>query len=157
MTTDGIGRALGRIPSGIFVCACGRGTDAHPFVASWVMQASFDPPAITISVEEDRAAIQALEAAGGGFTLSILPDKRHDLMKPFFAKASATPFGDLATTATESGGIFLTDGLAWLDCVKVTECQVGKHRIIVAKVIDGEVLQEGSHPLVHVRKHGFSY
>ncbi|MCB9880615.1 MAG: flavin reductase [Planctomycetes bacterium] len=153
---DAVGRALGRIPSGIFVCVCGRAPTVVPFIASWVMQASFEPPAVTVAIEETRAALDALEASDGQFTLSILPELRHDLMKPFFQKNATDPFGDSKIATSPQGGTYLTESLAWLDCRKLTECSVGKHRIIVGEILDGNMLAEGA-PIVHVRKHGFSY
>lgn len=153
---DAIGRALGRIPSGIFVVSCGVGDDVHPFIASWVMQASFEPPAISVVIEDERHALEVIAKCEGRFTLSVLPEDGHNLMKPFFGGDGSAPFGDLRTRTTSSGGVYLADSTAWLDCREVTRCRVGKHNLLVGEVTDGNVVHEGA-PLVHVRKHGFSY
>ena len=45
-------------------------------VASWVSQASFSPPGITVAVAKDRA-IEALMQVGDRFVLNILREDNH--------------------------------------------------------------------------------
>ncbi|MBC8108463.1 MAG: hypothetical protein H7Z14_17895, partial [Anaerolineae bacterium] len=41
-----IGKALGRIPSGVFVLTAAHAGERMAMLASWVQQAAFEPPAI---------------------------------------------------------------------------------------------------------------
>src|SRR6185369_15859691 len=50
-----IGPVLGRIPSGIFILTVGDGTGRETgMLCSWVQQASFQPPTVTIALRSDR-------------------------------------------------------------------------------------------------------
>ena len=153
---DALAAALGRVPSGLFVCSCGVGDASRPFVASWVMQASFEPPAISIAIEDGRDALSVLDAHEGLLTLSILPEGGQALMKPFFGGDDSAPFGDLELAQTASDGRYLADALAWLECREASRARIGKHHIVLAEVLDGSMLREGT-PLVHVRKNGMRY
>lgn len=154
---DALGSALGRVPSGIFVCSCGTGDASRPFIASWVMQSSFDPPSVSVAIEDGRDALEVLGDSDGRFTLSILPaDSGHAMMKPFFSGDAERPYGDLATLRTEDDGIYLADALAWLECRELTRCRAGQHVLVVGEVLTGGTLRDGE-PLVHVRKTGYSY
>ena len=52
-------RALGRLSGGLYVVTASEGSDEtlrqSAMVASWVSQASFSPPGITVAVAKDRA------------------------------------------------------------------------------------------------------
>jgi flavin reductase (DIM6/NTAB) family NADH-FMN oxidoreductase RutF len=51
-----IATALGRIPSGLFVVTwCDGGSD-RCMLASWVMQAGFAPPQVSVAIGESRDA-----------------------------------------------------------------------------------------------------
>ncbi|MEZ4575617.1 MAG: hypothetical protein R2857_11990 [Vampirovibrionales bacterium] len=43
-------KALGRVASGIYIISTGRVPDAQGMLTSWVMQAGFEPPQLTIAV-----------------------------------------------------------------------------------------------------------
>ena len=153
-----LGRALGKLVSGIYVASCGTGDASLPFIASWVQQAAFDPPSLTLVIQQERAALEVLARAEGRFTLSILPDGRHDLMKPFFgAPNPEDPFDGLATDVDPFGGRYLSDGLGWIACQERSRMQVADHVVLGAEVLAGSLLDEAGSPMVHVRKTGFSY
>ena len=48
--TQTIGKVLGRIPSGIFVLTVKHDGRATAMLASWVQQAAFAPPAISVAL-----------------------------------------------------------------------------------------------------------
>ena len=153
---EALGQALGKTPSGLFVCACGSGQAAVPFVASWVQQAGMDPPMISVAIQKGRPALEALDAGGGILALSNLPEGGDALMKPFFGPPGEDPFGGLATARGPNGGVYLQDGLAWLEARAASRCESADHVIVVAEVVAGAVLRSGE-PRVHIRKTGFSY
>lgn len=152
---DDFARALGRIPSGLFICSCGTGADSHPFLASWVMQASFEPPTVSVAIEDGRDVLRVLEETRR-MTLSILPDGGQALMKPFFGGDENKPFGDLALGETAAGGKYLRDAHAWLDCREIERTRIGGHHIVFAEVEDAAVLHDAE-PIIHVRKNGLRY
>ena len=93
--------ALGRVPSGLFVVTARNSAgEETAFLASWVMQAGFDPPALSVAVGEDRAdslaeagrfwrpytAIEAVRTGRKGSYLDVPVDpimiKKATLMAP---------------------------------------------------------------------------
>lgn len=153
---DKIGKALGKVPSGLFIASCGKGSSSVPFLASWVQQCDLEEPLVMISVQKGREAMKAIDEQGGALTLSVLPEGRHDLMKPFFQSKPEAPFGELKTCRAPNGGVYLDEALSWLECSEVGRVDAGDHVVVIAKVVDGGLLQEGN-PAVHIRKSGFSY
>ena len=52
---DDLAKVLGRIPSGVFVLTCGDGAgNMTGMLASWVQQAAFEPPMISVGVKNGR-------------------------------------------------------------------------------------------------------
>ena len=68
---------MGRLSGGLYVVTSsqGEGSDQRrgAMVASWVSQASFNPPGLTVAVAKDRA-IEALMQVGDRFVINILKE-----------------------------------------------------------------------------------
>ena len=152
-----IGHALGRVPSGVFILTAKHQTQVAAMMASWVMQASFTPPTITIAVATGRPILQLIEASGR-LALSILPQDDKTLMKHYARfKGGEDPFAGVSTQPAPSGVPVLSDALGYLDC-KVTGVHTfgGDHDLIIAEITDGAMLREGA-AFTHQRGNGFHY
>ena len=77
-----LGRPMGRIPSGVYILTAAAGDHHVAMLASWVQQASFDPPCLSIAVAKDRPVLDAIRKSGR-LALSILPEKDTTLMKKY--------------------------------------------------------------------------
>ena len=92
-------------------------------VASWVSQASFEPPGLTVAVAKDRA-IEALMQVGDRFVLNILREDNHqDLLRHFLRRfpPGADRFAGVhVLEGVAAGGPVLGDALAYLGC-RVTQ------------------------------------
>src|SRR3954452_2677360 len=77
-----IGKALGKIPSGVFVLTAQHGNENSAMLASWVQQAGFDPPAVSVALAKDRLIIDIIRASRK-FALSIVPQDDSSLMKKY--------------------------------------------------------------------------
>ena len=73
---------LGRVPSGIFILTAGTGDRATGMLASWVMQAGFDPPTVTVAVKLGRY-VCAWIGDGEPFVLNVVGDKQAHFLKHF--------------------------------------------------------------------------
>jgi hypothetical protein len=51
---DDWARALGRIPSGLFILTARFEDQSTGMLASWVQQVSFDPPLVSVAVKKGR-------------------------------------------------------------------------------------------------------
>jgi len=81
--TTPIAQAVGRVIGTLCVVTCRRGDASAALVASWVSQASFAPPGLTIAVKDDRAGEPLLQV-GDRFGLSVLAEgAERDALKYF--------------------------------------------------------------------------
>ncbi len=80
--SEAIAQVLGRIPSGLFVLTVRHEERDGGMLASWVMQAGFEPPMVSVAVRSDRH-LAAWLTAGSPFALHILPTGDKSLLKHF--------------------------------------------------------------------------
>ena len=153
-----VGKALGRVPSGVFILTAGEGTDATAMMASWVQQAAFDPPAVSIAMAKGRP-IGELIKSSKKLALSIIPDGDSSLMKRYArgVKPGEDPFAGVETIQTPGGLPAMKSALAWLDCRLIHECDFGgDHELLIAEVVAGNILRLGT-AFMHQRGSGFHY
>jgi flavorubredoxin/flavin reductase (DIM6/NTAB) family NADH-FMN oxidoreductase RutF len=158
-------KALGRISGGLYVVTARQsdgqgGSRSGAMVASWVSQASFEPPGITVAVAKDRA-IEALLQVDDRFVLNILRDDNHQQLLRHFLKRfppGADRFAGVATLeGAAAGGPVLGDALAYLGCRVAQRLEGPDHWIIYAEVEQGNVADTEASTAVHHRKVGNHY
>jgi flavin reductase (DIM6/NTAB) family NADH-FMN oxidoreductase RutF len=157
LETSSLARALGRVPSGLFIVSTHRDGRPVGFLGSFVMQMGFEPPTLCVAVGKTRPHLADLRRSGH-FALSILDAGSRSLMAPFLRKLpeTASPFDGLALERAASGSPVLTGALAWLDCRVTGEFETGDHVAVFGEVVEGRLLREGE-PSTHVRKSGLGY
>jgi flavin reductase (DIM6/NTAB) family NADH-FMN oxidoreductase RutF len=152
-----LGRALGRIASGVFVATMERNGTRDGMLATWVSQASFEPPMITLAVRNGRPTLAAL-SEGSNFVMNVLHKDNKDLFKNF-AKPDMTSeerFSGLEVLPKNEHGPVFSQAIAYLNCVVKKHLETGDHTIVSAEVVGGAILNEHE-PMVHLRKSGFQY
>ena len=153
-----VGKVLGRIPSGVFVLTAAHNGQRQAMLASWVQQAAFDPPAVSIALAKGRPIAEFI-AANKLLALSILPESDTSLMKHYArgVKPNEDPFAGVETITTSGGLPALKGSLAWLEGRVISTCDFGgDHDILIAQITDGAVLQSGQ-AFSHQRGSGFHY
>ena len=108
-----IGRALGRVPSGVFIVTARHGARQVAMMASWVQQVAFEPPAISVAISR--------EAGVDGEAFSAVNTTNTPGGVPILADALAWLECDL---------------------LQVVEFNAD-HDLYIARVTDGELLREG--------------
>ena len=157
-------KALGRLSGGLYVVTARQGEGetarAGAMVASWVSQASFEPPGLTVAVAKDRA-IEALLQVDDRFVLNILREDNHQPLLRHFLKRfppGADRFAGVATLdGVAAGGPVLGDALAYLGCRVAQRLEGPDHWIIYAVVEEGNVADAAATTAVHHRKVGNHY
>ena len=157
-------KALGRLSGGLYVVTARQGEGdsvrSGAMVASWVSQASFEPPGISIAVAKDRA-IESLLQVGDRFVLNILREDNHQPLLRHFLKRfppGADRFeGVNVLDGVASGGPVLGDALAFLGCRVTQRMEVPDHWIVYAEVEQGNVADATARTAVHHRKVGNHY
>lgn len=149
---------LGRIPSGIFILTIGTGTRATGMLASWVMQAGFDPPMVSVAVRLGRYVCDWL-TEGQPFVLSVVSESQTNLLKHFGKgfEPGASAFQGIAISHCARGVPILSDALGYLECEPAGHVDSGDHRVFLAKIARGRMINSEQEPMVHIRKSGANY
>ncbi len=152
-------KAIGRISGGLYIITAKKGDVSGAMLASWVTQASFEPPGFTIAVAKDRA-IESLMQVGDSFVLNILEEgKYQSLMKHFLKRFApgSDRFAGVNTQTANNGSPILTDALAYLEAEVVSRLDCYDHWIVYSKVTQGRVANPDALTAVHHRKVGNYY
>ena len=139
-----------RLTLGVHVVGVADGERRNAFTAAWVMQVSFDPVLLALSVNPEHASYPLLRA-GGGFTLSVLRDSQVHLARRF-GTASGREQDKLAGIdwrPGRRGGPILREALAWLECELAGSMPAGDHELVLGRVIDGGILPPDGDPLIY--------
>lgn len=158
LDTD-LDKAIGRISGGLYIITTKKGDRSGAMVASWVTQASFDPPGFTVAVAKDRA-IESLMQVGDQFILNILEEGNYQTLMKHFLKRfgpGEDRFAGVDTRTANNGSPILADALAYLECEVVSRMECADHWIVYNKVADGRVSKPDSLTAVHHRKVGNYY
>ncbi len=158
LDTD-LDKAIGRISGGLYIITAKKGEITGAMLASWVTQASFEPPGFTIAVAKDRA-IESLMQVGDTFVLNILEEGKYQpLMKHFLKRfpPGADRFEGINTQTANNGSPILVDSLAYLECEVVSRMDCNDHWIVYSKVTNGRVANPEGMTAVHHRKVGNYY
>ena len=155
--------ALGRVVGSLCILTAQKGTEQNrisgAMVASWVSQASFNPPGITIAVAKERA-VENLLHTGDSFALNILEQNNHKgLLAKFLQsfKPGDNRFADLEINFSPGNQPLLNEALAWLEGKVSQRMECGDHWLIYAEIKYGKVLRKDGVTAVHHRKTGANY
>ncbi|MBD2315853.1 flavin reductase family protein [Phormidium tenue] len=152
-----LGAAIGAIPSGLFIVTSQQNGKTATMLASWVQQAGFNPPSVTIIVGKGRP-IESFLTIGSPVVINIA-EKGNGKIIGHFAKGFAPdvdPFDGIDTTTAPSGQPYLTEAIAYLDATVTGSLDAGDHTVILATITAGDRLRDGE-PAIHTRKNGFKY
>jgi len=150
-------QAVGRIVGSLCVVTTKHGDISSAMLASWVSQATFNPPGITVAVAKDRA-IESMLHSGDKLVLNVLAEGRQ--LRKHFMKSFAPGedrFANVATETADNGCPILTDALAYLECTVNNRMEAGDHWIVYAIADNGKVLNPDGITAVHHRKSGNHY
>lgn len=154
-----VAAALGRIPSGLFIVTWRHGDQDRGMLVSWLMQAGFEPPAVSVAVGRGRDLLDAI-AAGRSFVVNVLAESQRQLLGRF-ARPAEEAFAGLPLFRPPCGAAAFADAAAWLECRPMIGRSLdampgGDHLLVVAEVTAAGGAT-GLPPLVHVRRSGLRY
>jgi flavin reductase (DIM6/NTAB) family NADH-FMN oxidoreductase RutF len=160
MVTDSreeIGKALGKIPSGVGVLTAKADGSEAAMLASWFQQVAFEPPMISVAVNKSRPILEKIQSSKS-FTISLFHTNQKELFAHFARgfEPGQDPFQNVKTVQSGVGGSVLADALSFLSCEVTGELDAGDHKVFLGKVVKGGILNEG-HSMTHTRKNGFHY
>jgi flavin reductase (DIM6/NTAB) family NADH-FMN oxidoreductase RutF len=151
-----LGPALGKIASGLYIATARVNGEPVGMLCSFVEQAGFEPPMISIAIGAGRPITAALEG-DGRFGLHILGKENNALLKSFARGGTPEAFAAHEQVENSEGIPHFAEAWAFLLCKVVGELPAGDHTLFLAEVIDGVLQKEGQEPMVRVRANGFGY
>jgi len=152
-------RALGRISNGLYILTARKGQATSAMLASWVAQASSDPPGISVAVAKDRA-IESFLQVGDTFVLNVLQEGHHQSLMRHFLKRfppGADRFAGIKTYPAANGSPILADALAYLECRVASRLETSDHWVVYSTLEAGRVSNLEGLTAVHHRKVGNHY
>lgn len=158
---NAIAPVLGRVPSGLSILVAGDGDGRETgMLASWVQQASFDPPMVTVAVNRTRYLNDWLHP-GAPVTINLLAEQDGRFLKHFGKgfEPDVPAFEGLEIDRAENGLPVLSDALGSLEGRVATSMEAGDHLVYAVEItnaVSGKTL-ETAKPWVHLRKNGLSY
>lgn len=155
--SDRTTQAVGRLVGSLCILSAKRGNVSGAMLASWVSQATFNPPGLTVSIAKERV-MESLLYGGDKFVVNILSEGNQ--LQKHFMKRFAPGENRLAGLNVEkahNGCAILTDALAYLECTVSSRMECGDHWLIYAVVEEGKLLQPDSLTAIHYRKTGSNY
>jgi len=136
---------LRKIPHGLYVCGVRNGDDMNGFTASWVMQASFQPPLVVNCVKNDSGSHEMLKQSGV-FAISFLEAGQKEMAQNFFKpqRRVGNKFEDIEFyEAPETGCPVIKDTLGYVECRVVGSVEHGDHTVFVGEVVGAAVHRDG--------------
>ena len=154
--TDRTGQAVGRVTGSLCVVTGQQEGEPFGLLTSWVSQASFSPPGVTIAIPKD-GTVETLAHPGETFVLNILKEGR--TLRRYFLKpvSGAAGFAEIETQTATNGCLSLTEALAFLECTVQNRMDCGDHWLVYAAAANGKVLDSAGVTAVNHRKSGAQY
>lgn len=148
---------LGQIPSGLYILTARHEDQETGMLASWVMQAGFSPPMVSVALRSDRYLAQWL-AAGAPFVLNVLGENPKAILRHFGRgfEPGQPAFDGVAFDRSPQGVPVLKDTIGHLQCRAVGSSQAAEHTVFVAEVLGGQRTNPHA-PFVHIRHNGMRY
>lgn len=127
-------------------------------LASWVMQAAFEPPMVSVAVKQGRYVCDWL-TAGEPFVLNLVGESQKQFLKHFGKgfQPGEPAFEGLEISHCARGVPILKEAIGHLECEPTSHFDSGDHRIFIAKVVRGKMVDGEGKPMVHIRNSGARY
>jgi flavin reductase (DIM6/NTAB) family NADH-FMN oxidoreductase RutF/predicted enzyme related to lactoylglutathione lyase len=145
-----IAALFGRLTVGVHVVGVAHGGQRDGFTAAWLMQVSFDPLLVALSVNPQNASYRLL-SEGEGFAVSVLKQGQLDLARRFGTHSGREQdkLAGVRWHPGRTGAPMLEDALAWLECAPAGRMQSGDHELVLGRVLGGQILDPGARPLCY--------
>lgn len=147
---DEISELFHRLTFGVYAIGVASGERRDAFTAAWVMQTSFDPLLLALSINPDNASYPLLHA-GGGFTVNVLKRGQLELARKLGTRSGRDEdkLAGMRWHPGRTGAPILDEALAYLDCKVNGRLQAGDHELVLGRVVDGKILDRGAAPLTY--------
>jgi len=135
-----------RLTQGVYVVGVAHGEARNAFTAAWVMQVSYDPLLLALSINPQHSSYALLKESRA-FSVNVLKKGQLDLAAHYGRSDGSNKLGLTEWTTGGFGLPLLREALAWFACRVVSEHPAGDHRLVLGKVFDGKLLDSEAEPM----------
>jgi flavin reductase (DIM6/NTAB) family NADH-FMN oxidoreductase RutF len=130
-----------QISHGVYVIGVGKGERQNAFTAAWVMQVSFEPLLLAISINPEHYSYQLLQESGI-CTVNVLGQDQYAIAE-HFGRSTSDKMKGFEWKTSKTGAPVLAESLAYFDCEVSHYADAGDHKIAVCKVVAAAALNQG--------------
>lgn len=122
-------------------------TDGEKFngqIATWVTQASMDPPYVAVCISPERFTYQLIKNSKV-LAVNMLSKNQLDLVSHFGYSSgrNVDKFEKIAFKQGTTGSPIIDNVSAYLDCNVINEYDGGDHKILLCEVVDANIAKGG--------------
>lgn len=140
---------LKQINTGVYVIGVSDGEQSHAFTAAWVMQVSFNPPLLAISIHPHSYSYQLLQA-GGVCSVNVLSQQQMAIAEHFGRNDLADKMAGFIWQQDRTGAPILSTSLAYFDCRVSHYADAGDHKLAICQILAAKKLHDGK-PMLYVQ------
>ena len=139
---EDIESVLKNLTHGVYVVGVADGEQTNAFTAAWVMQVSFAPVLLAISINPEHHSYQLLKK-GRVCSVNVLSQQQMS-MAMHFGQSGIKDKMSLGTWAGAlTGAPVLQESLAYFDCKVSHEVSAGDHQLVICEVLEARQLNVG--------------
>ena len=135
--------AFHKLSYGLYIIATEHGGEKVGYVANTAFQITAEPSKIAISCNKENYSAQKI-IDSKKFSISVLKKEVDTALIGKFGFMSGTEvnkFDGVNTITAKTGApIVIDSSVAWFDCQVLDFSDVGTHLLIIAEVLDGDIL-----------------
>ncbi|CAB3795453.1 flavin reductase family protein [Paraburkholderia fynbosensis] len=149
---DRIAQLFRHLTAGVYVVGVADNGRLDAFTASSIMQVSFSPLLLAISINPEHESYRLL-TGGRVFAVSVLRAQQQALAEHFGTQSGRTvdKLAPISWRPGKTGAPLLVDALAHFECQVVSDTEAGDHRLVMGRVIDGALVSPDGDPLIYAQ------
>ena len=138
-----IANILQHITQGVYVVGVADGDKTNAFTAAWVMQVSFSPVLLAISINPEHYSYQLLKK-GSVCSVNVLSQEQSHFAEHFGQSGISDKMAVGTWAAASTGAPVLQESLAYFDCKVSHETSAGDHQLVICEVLEARKLNVGA-------------
>lgn len=129
---------------GLYAVSCADEGEVNAFTANWLSQVSFEPPLVTVSIENDTKSLPMI-LRSRKFIINVYREGDRALAGLLGKSALQHPekLTGIDYTPGPGGAPVLRDALAWVACEVKHTVEAGDSTLVIAEVVEVGMQGEG--------------
>lgn len=139
-----------RLSFGVYVVGAAHNERRDAFTAAWVMQVSFEPLLLALSINPQHASYPLVKDSGA-FTVNVLKRGQLELARRMGTRSGRDhdKLAGVRWRKGRSGAPVLDEALAYFDCDVTARHPSGDHELFIGRVVDGRIIDPDAVPMTY--------